>query len=320
MIPSKFIFKSFRRIITTIEPNLWKTEKYVQLKDQKANDFILSTLEQLHRNPVLIAKFGTNELNVILYNILKRSDFSWWCDNLTGRRHSIECELTGLLTNMGFFPADLEYTKKFTDIYLKDAKNIDILGSYIWAEKYISEYLLNSKRINLEGYYAPFLWKNPWTKYLKGKRVLVVHPFTDSIAKQYERREKLFENKDVLPEFADLKLIKSVQSIAGTTPDLNLHTWYEAIQFLEDKISSVDFDIALIGAGAYGLPLAAYIKRMGKDAIHLAGWTQMLFGIYGNRWINDQPKFAKFINKYWIRPSDSEKPTNFTKVENGCYW
>ena len=89
---------------------------------------------------------------------------------------------------------------------------------------------------------------------------------------------------------------------------------------MKNKIDNVDFDIALIGCGAYGMNLAAHIKRRGKIAIHMAGWTQMLFGIYGNRWIEDRPEYTKYINSYWIRPSENEKPFGAEKIENACYW
>ena len=46
----------------------------------------------------------------------------------------------------------------------------------------------------------------------------------------------------------------------------------------------IDFDVAIIGCGAYGFPLAAKLKQAGKQAIHLAGATQLLFGIKGKRW------------------------------------
>ena len=50
------------------------------------------------------------------------------------------------------------------------------------------------------------------------------------------------------------------------------------------EIEKKDFDIALIGAGAYGMPLAYKIKKMGKKAIHIGGSLQCLFGIKGSRW------------------------------------
>lgn len=89
---------------------------------------------------------------------------------------------------------------------------------------------------------------------------------------------------------------------------------------MKKEMEKDEFDIALIGCGAYGFPLSVHAKRLGKVGIHLAGWTQMLFGIYGKRWLVDQPQYAKFINENWVRPSLDEVPQNASKVEGGCYW
>ena len=90
--------------------------------------------------------------------------------------------------------------------------------------------------------------------------------------------------------------------------------------YMKQEIDSVEYDVALIGCGAYGMSLGAHVKRKGKIAIHLAGWTQFLFGIYGNRWIYQRKEFKQFINDYWVRPMDDERPPNAFLVENGCYW
>jgi Cys-tRNA synthase (O-phospho-L-seryl-tRNA:Cys-tRNA synthase) len=89
---------------------------------------------------------------------------------------------------------------------------------------------------------------------------------------------------------------------------------------MKDEMTKKDFDVALIGCGAYGMPLAAHAKSMGKVGIQLAGWTQMLFGVYGERWVSQQSEYSRFINEYWIRPNESEKPSESKGVENGCYW
>lgn len=155
---------------------------------------------------------------------------------------------------------------------------------------------------------------------MKGKRVLVVHPFVESIRYQYEHnRERIWLDPDVLPEFGDLLTLKAVQSIADAK-NQPYEDWFEALKFMENEISKMDFDIALIGCGAYGMCLAAHVKRMGKIAVHLAGWTQMLFGVYGTRWIEQQHEFSKFINRYWIRPNANERPMGAEKVEGACYW
>ena len=83
-----------------------------------------------------------------------------------------------------------------------------------------------------------------------------------------------------------------------------------------------DFDIAIIGCGAYGLPLAAKIKKAGKQAIHLAGATQLMFGIKGKRW-EENEAFAyvrKWFNESWVYPAEEDIIQNANRVENGCYW
>lgn len=293
---------------------------FVDFEGQKANDYIFQQL--MENKSIMIAKFGTVELGVVGAFEIKHNYgiVSYFWDYMKGRVSLYSSKvLFSLCRQAGFFPNDVKLGERFYRQMLEDMQIIDILASYIYEEKYVNKYL-KCKRVDLDGYYAPFLWKKPWTKYLKGKKVLVVHPFVDSICYQYENnRCKLFDDPDVLPEFAELHTIKAVQTIADQE-DSRFETWFDALQYMKDEISKVDFDIALIGCGAYGMCLAAHVKRMGKQAVHLAGWTQMLFGVYGERWIKDQPQYAKFINENWIRPLESEKPKGADKVEGGCYW
>ena len=86
------------------------------------------------------------------------------------------------------------------------------------------------------------------------------------------------------------------------------------------EVSKLDFDIAIIGAGAYGLPLASFIKSLGKKAVHLGGVTQMLFGIKGKRWDQSCSQYPLYYNKYWTSPLPDEIPNNHRLVEGGCYW
>ena len=291
--------------------------------DQEANNYILNQLKFNH-DGLMISKFGTIELdNIICYEANKRGiTLNDYIKSILGRYSIyIDDAFSKLCYNAGFFPKKTNLLQKYDSLVRQDMAGIDILGSYLKAEDCIKDGL-SSKciRVNLDGYYAPFLWETPWTSGLKNKKVLVVHPFTDSIRKQYDRRKLLFENPDVLPLFSDLYLIKAVQSIADNDKNLPYKDWFEALEDMKTQMDKYDYDVALIGCGAYGMHLAAHAKRKGKIAVHLAGWTQMLFGIYGNRWIKDQPQYSHFINKYWIRPSEGEKPNDAIKVENACYW
>lgn len=293
---------------------------YVDCFGQEANDLMFKRLQE--GKPLMAAKFGTVELGVVeAFEIrehvcIKDYFHDYMKGNVSLYNHSV---LNALCSNAGFFPNDINLGNRYYHLMQEDMREIDILCSYIYGEKYVDNYL-NCVRVDLDGFYAPFMWKNPWTGFLKGKKVLVVHPFVDSIRYQYENnRTKLFDNPEVLPKFEELLTIKAVQTIADQK-DERFETWFDALDYMKKEISKLDFDIALIGCGAYGMCLAAHVKRMGKQAVHLAGWTQMLFGVYGSRWKNDQPQYSKFINEYWIRPLDTEKPQGAEKVENGCYW
>ncbi|MBN2773090.1 MAG: hypothetical protein JXR31_02485 [Prolixibacteraceae bacterium] len=316
---SDYLIKALRKIIFTFRKpaGFSPFEGYVQYRDEEANDLIKS---RLFSEPTMVCKFGTVELgcmsnfksikvgksfrNMYKYVVGEKQSLWWW--------NTIDT----MANNAGLFPATEKMAERFCKLMLDDIKEIDILGSYIKDEIDFHEELAHTLKINIEGYYAPFLFEHPWTELLEGKKVLVIHPFDESIKNQYLKRKLLFNNPKVLPDF-ELITIKAVQSIANTKTQFN--DWFEALESMKEQISDTDFDIALIGCGAYGLPLAAHVKRMGKSAVHLAGWTQMLFGIYGHRWENDK-RFSSFINEHWIKPSENEKPENFKKVENGCYW
>ena len=65
------------------------------------------------------------------------------------------------------------------------------------------------------------------------------------------------------------------------------------------------------------LPLAAHVKSIGKQALHLGGCSQLLFGIKGKRWVDDG---SIEMGNYWIPPLDEDKIQNYKKIEGGCYW
>lgn len=320
----RLILNRFQPIFKDRRTGVWSDTSHVDYFGQSANDFVRSRLCFTNNKGLMIAKFGTVELNNLCAYIASEKNvktFSeyWWY--LRGYQSLYPNDtFAGLCNNAGFFPSDISLGYKWKDMVLGDVQEIDILGSYIRQEKRINKYIRDVIRVEIEGYLAPFVWDNPWTSVLKNKKVLVIHPFVESIARQYEKRKFLFDNPDVLPDFEDLFLIKAVQSIAGNGVTSGNASWFEALQHMKDQMSKCEYDIALVGCGAYGMHLAAHAKRMGKIGIHMAGWTQMLFGIYGNRWLIDQPQYSRYINEYWVRPSDKEKPINADVIENGCYW
>ena len=160
-------------------------------------------------------------------------------------------------------------------------------------------------------------WLDNLETALEGKKVLIIHPFEDSICKQYAIYDKLFADKQMTPQY-DLLTIKAVQSVAGNKPE-EFNDWFEALDWMKSEVDKLDFDIAIIGCGAYGFPLAAYIKQIGKKAIHLGGAVQYLFGIRSNA-ADQNPRLKPLMNEYWVYPSQEETPKGIEKVEDSRYW
>jgi len=299
----------------------WICEDLVSLKGQDGNDYVKQQITDCFekKRGLLICKFGTNELSSLYcWKIRKRGvkpkDYFNYVKGYG--QLDISRSLHFMCKNAGFFPKSSNLLKRYNELIYDDLGLIDILGSYINLEKEFSHELQSARKINLNSYLYPFLWKNPWSSVLKDKKVLVIHPFVESIRKQYDKREFLFQDKNVLPKFKSLILIKAVQSINGEKTGFS--NWFSALEYMEKEIDKVDFDIAIIGCGAYGMPLATYIKKKGKIAIHMAGSTQMLFGIYGKRWENDST-FNPYINQNWIKPSEEEAINGLKRIEDGCY-
>ena len=235
----------------------------------------------------------------------------------------ISSSLQQLVQRSGFFPNDIQYASKFVDIMKKTSNECNIFGFWFnefeeyFVKKYIPQNAKCTYLFNIEPWSNPF---NPWTKRLKGKKVLVIHPFAETIKQQYQHREDIFPGTDILPEF-ELKILKAVQTVAGITDD-RFDTWFDALEWMYQEAMKIDFDVAIIGCGAYGFPLAGKIKKAGKQAIHLAGATQLLFGIKGKRW-DTNPAFEyvrKWYNDAWVYPCNADTPKLANKVEGGCYW
>ncbi|EOU1150944.1 hypothetical protein C4D39_15325 [Clostridium perfringens] len=257
--------------------------------------------------PVMIARCGATEMRCV--SEFLKSDFKGVFSD------KIKKEIQEL---SGVFPATDKILVNFCKEYIRCTSNADILALWgVGAEsKVVHNYCKSTEYIHLRSL-EPYYFNDPWSKNLEGKKVLVIHPFSESIKKQYQKRKKLFENENILPEFKELICIKAVQSIANEETEFN--NWFEALQYMKNEIDNVEFDIAIIGAGAYGLPLAEHIKSLGKISIQMSGATQILFGIKGKRW--DEHEFiSKLYNDDWVKALGNEKPKNSNKVEGGSYW
>jgi hypothetical protein len=137
---------------------------------------------------------------------------------------------------------------------------------------------------------------NPWTHALRGKRILIISSFVESIQKMILNREKIY-GVDLFPD-CTFVFLKPPQT-NGTMPS---REWYVELNEFFGKINDIknDFDVALVSCGGYGNHVVGFIHSIGKSAVYVGGVLQMYFGILGKRWEKDRPDIVKlYHNEFW---------------------
>lgn len=267
----------------------------------------------LSNKPFAVGRMGNTEYAICLGHYLRK-------------RSRLPLPYPGFLTNQakvnaGVFSNTAKQLDQFAQTYMQSVRSLDYLMAWkrpLPFEKIVLEHFQIDLRYLTLLAQVPFLSPNPWSQHLAGLKVLVVHPFARSIQRQYsEHREKLFLDPKVLPKF-DMQIVMPPVTHAHTTP--REASWHAALEACTNEIAKHKFDIALVSGGSYGLPITAFIKEhMGKGAIHMAGSLQLLFGISGQRW-DTYPEVLKFVNEFWCRPSQEERPEGYQAVENAAYY
>lgn len=303
------IVKYFHR-----EPVMLHYAKRWVMSSAKTNNYIYEKI--ISGKPFMVCRFGNTELQTVVgYLKVKYKGHNTEDDAY------LDKWFTRLGKDSGFFPVDYQYLEPFSELILDAGANADLLAMWhLNMEDFIIEEFAPNVDLTFLFRLEPWLAPNrPWTAALAGKKVLVIHPFEHTIQEQYKKREQIFPNSEILPEF-ELKTLKAVQTLCGEKDD-RFATWFDALDYMYEQAIRIDFDIAIIGCGAYGMPLASKLKNVGKQAIHLGGATQLLFGIKGYRWENNYPtKIATFFNDAWTKALAEETPKNAATVEKGCYW
>lgn len=131
---------------------------------------------QLWGQPLMVARFGAVEIKAILYK-----SFPWLSMFLK------EYTYRHIGNNAGFFPVDECLLKRYTLLMKEDMRFLDVLASWRPEEILFRKVLRNCKKIRL-GDLGPNFTKSSWTQSLKGKKVLVIHPFAKTIKSQYEKK------------------------------------------------------------------------------------------------------------------------------------
>ncbi len=306
----------------------WKSRKVARRIDSNVADLSISQVLQKN-SPALIGRLGGTEARFLgEFEKLQRfkrigipiqfsSKFSpkW-------RKRKSE-----IFSNAGFYSNSWSEIEKFSTLYVDALSKTDVLGAWGVAFTWVEGKYLNWDKLKLipVGHTAPWVEPysenqhsnpgTPWSLDLEGKKVLVISAFADSILKQHSRIDSVFPTTNY-PKFS-LSVIRS--PITAGQRDQSGKTWFDLLDEMKHQIEVQDFDVALIAAGAYSYPLAAYVKKIGKIGIHCGGGLQLFFGVMGNRW-NNAPEVLRYLNGVWVRPAEDERPKTAAQIENACYW
>ena len=292
----------------------WSRADNVMTMDESI-DFIERGLAS--GKPFMAGKIGTGDMETLFRYFAmtsKDGEATKWLKLLTGQTGPFWLDnwiRASICVCAGVFPATDDGIMEFCRIFTSYCDGFDAIPSVEPFEKRIYERLCpQAKVIQLESL-VPFGRAHHWYKPLEGKKVLVVHPYMHTIRSQYEKNVEFHKGQGPLPRF-ELIQYKPVNSIGGKCD--RFARWKDALTYMIADIEKIDFDIALLGCGVYGVPLSVHIKRMGRQAIYTGGATQIIFGIKGRRWDN-----CGIYNEHWVRALPEDVPENMNLIEGGTF-
>lgn len=182
-------------------------------------------------------------------------------------------------------------------------------------------YIPKGSALSLEPYYLDSSdHALSWLTALQGKSVLILHPFVHTFQKQVEHLSQLYPERAWLKE-CDLRFVRPPLTLAGNHEGKDWEEHYDAcLELLRRSHRERPFDIALVGAGGYGMLLShALVKEFGVSAVYIGGALQLFFGVIGKRWFTNK-QVMRLVNDHWTRPVKEDQPAEYQRVERGCYW
>lgn len=267
-----------------------------------SEQFMLGYLPFLESNPT--------ELQIRSYESLLR----YYCEN-----------------QFGVFPTSVEYLNKFASFYGERVRTIDFLGLFgvDQEERLVLGYGKDSMFVKYQDTEPdrsiPDNPSNCYLPFFADKRILFISPFADLLKERAQKETFELTWANTQKKWFYPRSISAIKIPYSYGSSVSTHIRYgnstNLFESICSKIDKHEFDIAIMGVGALGLPLASYIKYKGKLAISMGGHMQVLFGVLGARWKNDEYWKSKYINDTWIDMPEKYYPVNRDQLsDKGAYW
>ncbi len=231
----------------------------------------------------------------------------------------------------GVFPTDPLFLQEFAAFYSKHIRNIDVLGIF-QAKQELGIISKNGLRTKFIPYQqsepdrsSPYAVENCYLPFFKSRKILFISPYSELL--QYRCQKDIFEGvwAKINGKWFFPGKVSSIQIPYSFGNSFQTHANFSdsiaLYNHICSEISTYDYDIALIAAGALALPLVSHVKNLGKVGISLGGHLQVLFGIKGGRWANDPYWQMNYFNENWIDMPQKYYPENKDNLtDKGAYW
>jgi hypothetical protein len=224
------------------------------------------------------------------------------------------------LKHEGVFPADPAFYLRFNDWYAESVRRLDCVGLYLntWdtalEEPIVEFYRPGGKLAHYVALHpdrdVPARDETCYLPAFAGKSVLIVCPFAGILAERATRStfegvwskigKRWFEPAEVAPLEIPYGFAASAHARYPTV--LEMH------EEVADEMARRSFDVALIGAGGLGVPLAVHAKDLGRVGLDLGGHLQILFGVLGRKWRGLDEWREAYFNDDWIDMPDRYRP------------
>lgn len=204
-----------------------------------------------------------------------------------------------------------ECFNNFLNTYKIAIHNCDKLNIFIHAaiKNNIPQDIFDQFIISLSANQISEFWFNyqKWYDILENKSVLLISSFAPLMVNQYESGNlHRIDNK-----FPNLRNIFGYRTPYTFFNNGNHTNFFETLEDIITNIKKIQFDIAIIGCGAYGCLIAESISSENRLGISIGSRVSQMFGVdpdmrNNNLWISSIPK--EYI------------PQNYQKIEGGRYW
>jgi hypothetical protein len=228
----------------------------------------------------------------------------------------------------GVFPADPGFYADFAAFYADRLRDVDCIGLDLDATGPSLDILrFHSIAADLLRYTdqepdrsSPAADERCYLPHFAGRRVLLVCPFAEALrARATKETFEAVWAKTGKRWFAPaaVEAVEFPYGFARETQE-RYGTCLDLLGEIESRIDGHDFDVALIAAGALGVPVASHVRAHAKVGLSLGGALQALFGVIGDRWRASETWQQRYINPAWIDVPPKYRPRPGETIED--YW